>query len=68
MSLRISFELQAEDLTHLRKLMKQAQEAAASCDKEQVIEGARTLLANAQSTSLPSFMRERFLRLEMTAP
>jgi uncharacterized membrane protein YkvA (DUF1232 family) len=64
MSLRISFELQAEDLAHLRKLMKQAQEAAANCDREEVIDGARTLLNNARSTSLPSFMHERFLRLE----
>ena len=64
MSLRISFELEADDLVHLKKLMKQAQDAARACDPKEITDGARKLLAQATGTRLPGFMRERFERLE----
>jgi uncharacterized membrane protein YkvA (DUF1232 family) len=61
-SLRISFDLDDDDLKHLRRLMRHSR--AAQPDPEAVIAAARALIARVRQVDPPAFMRERLEKLE----
>lgn len=64
MAIQISFELSDSDLDHFRSLMKKAQEKASEYSPEQVIEKARAVTDDMESTNLPDFVKTRMESLE----
>lgn len=65
MGLRVSFDLEEDDLNHFRLIMREARKAAATSSPEDIIDGARGLLAQVGSVNVPHFIRERLDRLEL---
>lgn len=65
MSLRVSFELEESDLEHFRLIMRSAREAAARLAPEEIVAGARELLAAVGASDAPAFISERLVKLRL---
>ena len=61
--MRISFELDAEDLKHFRLIMEEARKAARGLAPEDIIAAAEELLEAARSSTAPGFIVERLDKL-----
>lgn len=64
-SLRISFELDEDDLKHFRLIMQEARQAAKRVPPEQIVAAAEELLKGAAASSAPGFILERLEKLEL---
>ena len=66
MTLRISFELDENDLKHFRLIMDEARKASARMAPEDVVAGAEQLLANVGAAGqAPGFIVERIQKLKL---
>ena len=65
MGLRVSFELDDDDLKHFRLVMKEARRAAARIAPEDIVEAAEELLAAVASRRVPGFVSERLDKLRL---
>jgi uncharacterized membrane protein YkvA (DUF1232 family) len=61
--MRISFELDDDDLKHFRLIMDEARRAARRIAPEDIIEAAEALLQSVPTTDAPGFIVERLDRL-----
>jgi uncharacterized membrane protein YkvA (DUF1232 family) len=64
-SLRISFELDEEDLKHFRLIMQEARQAATRISPEQIVAAAEELLKDVAASSAPGFILERLNKLKL---
>ncbi len=65
MSLRVSFELEENDLKHFRLIMREARKAAARIAPEDIVASAEDLLQVIADTGAPLFVRERLEKLRL---
>jgi len=65
MGLRVSFELDDDDLNHFRLIMREARKAAGRLAPEEIVANAETLLGQIGQSSVPKFIRERLDKLEI---
>ena len=65
MSLRVSFELDEDDLKHFRLIMNEARKAASNLSAEEIVAAARELLVAVRAVRVPQFIAERLERLEL---
>ena len=65
MSLRISFELDEDDLKHFRLIMQEARRAASRLPPEDIVAAAEELLANDQVSAAPGFVQDRLQNLRL---
>ncbi len=65
MSLRVSFELEENDLKHFRLIMREARKAAATLAPEDIVASAENLLQIIGDKGAPSFVRERLSKLRL---
>mgnify|MGYP001811702023 CR=1 FL=1 len=65
MTLRISFELDDDDLKHFRLIMEEARKATARLAPEDIVAGAERLLSDARENTAPGFIVERLNKLRM---
>lgn len=65
MGLRVSFDLEEDDLKHFRLIMREARKAAAQSSPDDIIEGATGLLRQVGTVSVPQFVRDRLDKLEL---
>ncbi|MBT8092650.1 MAG: DUF1232 domain-containing protein [Gammaproteobacteria bacterium] len=65
MPLRISFELNDDDLKHFRLIMNEARKATARMAPEDVVASAEVLLRNVAESSAPDFVVERLNKLRL---
>lgn len=65
MSLRISFNLEEEDLQHFRLIMQQVRETSSPAWPEDIVAAAEKLLLEIESTRIPRFVRERLESLQL---
>jgi uncharacterized membrane protein YkvA (DUF1232 family) len=65
MGLRVSFELDDNDLTHFRLIMREARKAAARLAPEDIVAAAEDLLQDIGSTGTPGFIQERIDKLRL---
>jgi uncharacterized membrane protein YkvA (DUF1232 family) len=63
MGLRVSFELDDDDLKHFRLIMREARKSAARLAPEEIVASAETLLGQIEDLKLPLFIRERLAKL-----
>lgn len=65
MTLRISFELDEDDLKHFQLIMDEARKAAGRMAPEDIIAGAENLLKDVSTTSAPGFIVDRLRKLQL---
>ncbi len=65
MGLRVSFELDDDDLKHFRLIMQEARRAAARVPPEDIVEAAEDLLSTIGETRVPGFIAERMDKLRL---
>jgi uncharacterized membrane protein YkvA (DUF1232 family) len=65
MGLRVSFELDDNDLTHFRLIMREARKAAARMAPEDIVAAAEELLQDIGTTGTPGFIQERIDKLRL---
>ena len=65
MSLRISFELDEDDLKHFRLIMEEARKAASRRPPEDIVAAAEGLLQDVSGTNAPGFIIERLHKLQL---
>ncbi len=65
MSLRVSFDLDDDDLRHFRLIMREARKAAARMAPEDIVEIAEELLVDIGEVSAPGFIVERLQNLQL---
>lgn len=65
MSLRVSFELDDNDLTHFRLIMREARKAAAQMAPEDIVAAAEDLLQDIVASTTPGFILERIRKLRL---
>lgn len=65
MSLRISFELDENDLKHFRLIMEEARKAAGQMAPEDIVAGAEHLLKDVSESSAPGFIVDRIRKLRL---
>lgn len=65
MGLRVSFELDDEDLKHFRLIMREARKAAVRLAPEEIVASAEALLAQIGESKVPGFIRERLDKLKI---
>lgn len=65
MSLRISFELDENDLKHFRLIMLEARKAASRLPPEDIVAAAEALLADIEETTAPGFVVNRLRNLRL---
>lgn len=65
MALRVSFELDDEDLKHFRLIMKQARKVASRLAPEDIVANAEDMLRNIGKSKIPGFIRQRLETLEV---
>lgn len=65
MGLRVSFDLDDDDLEHFRLIMRAARNAAARLAPEDIVAGAQALLAKLRDTSVPQFIDARLDQLDI---
>ena len=63
--MRISFELNDDDLKHFRLIMDESRKAARRLAPEDIVAAAEELLVNAPESGAPSFILERLERLRL---
>jgi uncharacterized membrane protein YkvA (DUF1232 family) len=63
MSLRITFELSANDVKHFREAMRKSRHTVRDADNADIIDAARSLFKDVGSTQVPAYVRERIDRL-----
>lgn len=63
MALRISFELDDDDLKHFQLIMKQARQVASRMPPEDIVAGAEELLEQVDTGKAPGFITERLEKL-----
>lgn len=64
MSISLTIDLSDSDLEHFQKAMEASRKAAEGKSPEDVVAAAGKLLADAQKTRVPDFIRERLLQLD----
>ena len=64
MGLRVSFELDDDDLKHFRLIMREARKAAARSAPEEIVAGAEALLDQVHESRVPQFISERLEKLK----
>ena len=64
MSMTINFDLSDRDLEHFTRLFDVARDRAVDRSNEEIIQAATELLAKAQQSNPPEFVRERLLQLD----
>lgn len=65
MSLRISFELNDDDLKHFRLIMDEARKTSARMAPEDIVAAAENLLNSVTEASAPGFVKERLTKLRL---
>jgi uncharacterized membrane protein YkvA (DUF1232 family) len=65
MGLRVSFDLEDDDLNHFRLIMRESTKAAANSSPEEIIEGAADILKQVGTVAVPQFIKERLEKLEL---
>ena len=65
MGLRVTFELDEDDLKHFRLIMRQARTTAARIAPEDIIAAAEDLLADIGPDGAPAFVAERLQKLRL---
>ncbi len=65
MTLRISFELDDNDLKHFRLIMEEARKATVRMPPENIVAGAENLLKDIEATSAPGFIVDRLHKLRL---
>ena len=65
MTLRISFELDDNDLKHFRLIMNEARQAASRLAPEDIVEAAEELLGQVPDDGAPNFILGRLARLRL---
>jgi len=65
MTLRVSFELDENDLKHFRLIMHEARKAAARIAPEDIVATAEDLLKDISATSTPGFIQDRIAKLRL---
>jgi uncharacterized membrane protein YkvA (DUF1232 family) len=65
MGLRVSFELDDNDLTHFRLIMREARKAAARMAPEDIVAAAEELLQDIGTAGTPGFIQERIDKLRL---
>lgn len=65
MSLRISFELNEDDLKHFRLIMHEARQVASRLPPEDIVAAAEELLADAEESTAPGFIVDRLQSLRL---
>ena len=65
MGLRITIDLEDDDLRHFRLIMREARKAASRLAPEDIVAAAESQLAEIQDTSAPGFILERIQKLKM---
>jgi uncharacterized membrane protein YkvA (DUF1232 family) len=63
--LRVTFELNDDDLRHFRLIMREARKAAASASPEDIVASAEELLKDIGRAGIPKFVRDRLENLEV---
>lgn len=64
MSLRVSFDLDDNDLKHFRLIMREARKAAAKMAPEDIVAAAEELLADIGDDKAPGFIIDRLAKLK----
>jgi uncharacterized membrane protein YkvA (DUF1232 family) len=65
LSLRISFELDENDLKHFRLIMQEARQAASRLPPEDIVAAAEQLLADVEESTAPGFIIDRLRNLRL---
>jgi uncharacterized membrane protein YkvA (DUF1232 family) len=65
LSLRISFELDEEDLKHFKLIMREARQVAARMPPEDIVAAAQNLLKDIEENSSPGFIVDRLRNLRL---
>lgn len=65
MTLRISFELNEEDLKHFRLIMDEARKASKRMKPEDIVAGAEALLKDVPENNAPGFIVDRLHKLRL---
>jgi len=65
MTLRVSFELDDEDLKHFRLIMREARKAVTRMAPEDIVAAAEDLLQDVSTTSTPGFIQDRIAKLRL---
>ncbi len=65
MSLRISFDLDEDDLKHFRLIMQEARQTASHLPPEDIVAAAEELLASAEMSTAPGFIVDRLHNLRL---
>jgi len=65
MGLRVSFELDDNDLTHFRLIMREARKVVARSAPEDIVATAEALLQDIGSAGTPGFIQERINQLRL---
>jgi len=65
MGLRVSFELDDDDLRHFRLIMREARKAAANASPEDIVASAEDLLKDVGTSGIPKFIGDRLENLEV---
>jgi uncharacterized membrane protein YkvA (DUF1232 family) len=65
MGLRISFDLDDEDLKHFRLIMHEARQSAARLQPEEIVAAAEALLKSVEQQKIPEFVAERLNKLKI---
>jgi uncharacterized membrane protein YkvA (DUF1232 family) len=63
--MRISFELDEDDLNHFRLIMQEARQAASQKQPEDIVAAAEDMLTNIEESKAPGFIVERLLNLKL---
>jgi len=65
LSLRISFELDENDLKHFRLIMQEARQVASQLPPEDIVAAAEALLADIEESTAPGFIVNRLHNLKL---
>ena len=65
MGLRVSFELDDDDLKHFRLIMRESRKTVTRLAPEDIVASASALLGNIGKTKVPRFIRERLDKLSV---
>ena len=65
MGLRVSFELDDDDLKHFRLIMREARKSAARQAPEEIVASAEALLGQIRESRVPRFIAERLEKLKI---
>ena len=65
MSMRISIDLDEDDLKHFRLIMREARKSAGRARTDEIIAAAEDILAGVSRRKVPTFVNERLEKLEI---